>query len=150
MIFLHIILGLVLGKLFGDYTFFILGSLFPDIDHIYVILKNKLFSIKKLILTVRYEEKYGLNYKTPLVHSFFGLILSTGIVYFLFGTSASRNFGLAYFFHFLLDWPDIDIKYYLFPLKIKFKGFLPIWSRFEQIVTCFAILLLVILFIIFW
>lgn len=37
MIFLHFLLGLLLGKLFGHTLLFVVASLLPDIDHLYVI-----------------------------------------------------------------------------------------------------------------
>jgi len=55
--------------------------------------------------------------------------------------------GIAYLIHLLIDWIDIDEKFYLYPFKIKFNGFLPIWSRFEKIVTIILILVLVILYL---
>jgi len=44
MIFIHLLIGMILGKIFGNYLFFILGSVIPDIDHIYIIIKNRLWS----------------------------------------------------------------------------------------------------------
>ncbi len=141
MIFIHLILGIILGKLFGGYLFFVLGSILPDFDHLYIILKNKFFSIKKIINSIRFEKKFGVKYKTPLLHSISGLILFSIIIYF-FSKIGALYFAIAYFLHLLVDWMDIDEKYYLYPAKVKFKGFLPIWSKTEQILTIILLVLL--------
>ncbi len=141
MIFIHLLIGVSLGKFFGNYMFFILGSIIPDLDHVYIIVKNRLFNIKKIINTIKYEDKFKIRYKTPLFHSVLGLILFS-LIFYLF-TARFFYFSLAYLFHLLIDWADVDEKYFLYPLKIKFRGFLPVWSDFEKILT--IILLIVIL-----
>ena len=145
MIFVHLLLGAILGLTFGHSLLFILGSILPDIDHIYVMLKNQLWRPKKFIDSIRFEEEYKIRYKTPLIHSILGLIIFSLIVFLI-----NKNwifFSMAYFLHLLIDWLDIDKKYYLYPLKIEFKGFLPIWSRTEKILTGVLIVILVILLI---
>ena len=144
MIFIHLLLGIILGAIFGNYFFFILGSIFPDLDHPYIIIKNKLFSFKKIIKTIKYEKRFNLKYKTFLFHSLLGLVLFSSIVY-LFSKTGAIYFGIAYFLHLLIDWIDIDEKYFLYPLKIKFKGFLPIWSRFKKILTIILIIIAIII-----
>ncbi len=131
--------------IFENYFFFILGSILPDLDHVHIIIKNKLFSFKKIIKTIKYEKRFNIRYKTFLFHSVLGLILFSLIVY-LFSKTGAIYFGIAYLLHLLIDWSDIDEKYFLYPLKIKFKGFLPIWSKFEQVLTIIIILLILILY----
>jgi hypothetical protein len=48
---------------------------------------------------------------------------------------SARYFLFGYIFHLLIDWLDIDEKQFLYPLKTKFKGFLPIFSKTEMVVT---------------
>jgi hypothetical protein len=148
MIFLHLILGIILGNLTNNYLPFILGSIIPDIDHIYIILKHKLYK-KNFLDTFKNEEKYKIRYKTPLIHSILGLIILSSIFYFItLNQLSSIYFASAYFLHLLMDWPDKDIKYYLHPFKIKFSGFLPIWSKTEKILTIIGIIILILLFLI--
>jgi hypothetical protein len=146
MIFIHLVIGLILGKLTNSYLPFVLGSILPDVDHIYIILRHKLYKNKfrKLIDSIKNEEKYKIRYKTPLVHSILGLI-AFSIIFFIIINNLTHTiyFALAYFLHLLLDWLDKDIKYYLYPLKIKFKGYLDIWSKTERIATLILILILV-------
>ena len=126
--------------------FFLLGSILPDFDHLYIIIKNKFLSLNRIINSIKYEEKFNVKYKTPLFHSFIGLILFSIVIYF-FSNEGAIYFMVAYFLHLLIDWIDIDEKYYLYPLKIKFKGVLPIWSKFEQIITLVLLLVLVLLYL---
>ena len=142
MIFVHLLLGILLGKIFGNYLFFIIGSIFPDLDHLYVLLKNRI-PLNKLIDSIKFEEKYNLKYKTPLFHSLLGLIIFSGSL-FIFNQKGALIFAIAYLLHLLIDWLDVDEKYYLYPLKIKFKGFLSIWSKSEQILTILLLIALII------
>lgn len=144
MIFIHLLIGIILGKIFGSYLFFILGSIFPDLDHMYVIIKNKFFSINKIINSIRYENKFNIKYKTPLFHSLLGLIIFSSII-LIFATNGALFFAIAYLLHLLVDWLDIDEKYYFYPLKTKFSGFLPIWSKFEKVLIVILILIALIL-----
>lgn len=144
MIFAHLLVGIILGITFKSYFFFILGSVFADLDHIGVIAKNKLWGLKNIIESVRFEKKFGIRYKTPFFHSLFGLVLFSLIIS-LFNQKGGIQFGAAYLTHLIIDGIDIDEKYFLYPLKIKFRGFLPIWSKSEQVVTSALILVVIIL-----
>jgi len=146
MILIHVLIGIILGKIYGHYLFFILGSIFPDIDHIYIIITNKIYNLKKLVRTIKYEKEFGLKYKTAFFHSILGLILFSLIIY-IFSKKGVIYFSAAYFCHLLIDWLDIDEKYYLYPFKIKFKGVLPIWSKLEKILTLILLLIALILFL---
>lgn len=95
---------------------------------------------------MKYEKKYKLEYKTPFMHSLLVLLVFTAIAYlFNFG---AIEFGIAYLLHLLIDWLDIDIKYYLYPSRIKFKGFLPIWSDFEKNITLILFFIVILVFLI--
>src|SRR3989338_8241974 len=151
MIFLHLLLGLLLCKFFGHTSLFIFASIIPDIDHVWVILKNRLFTKKKLFDALAHEERYHIRFKTPLMHSLLGLVLCSAF-FFLFVKDASLLliFLLMYLSHLLLDWPDIDKKQYLYPCsKKEFSGFLPIWSSIEKRITLIASLLLLFLYFLF-
>ncbi|MEK6889173.1 MAG: metal-dependent hydrolase [Nanoarchaeota archaeon] len=146
MIFLHLIIGLILGKLTNQQLLFVIASILPDIDHIYILIKYKLFTKNKIIDALKNEKKYKIRFKTPLIHSILGLLICTLIYYLTFNTN-TIYFASAYFIHLLLDWPDIDKKQFLYPLKYEFSGFLPIWSKTEKIITVISIIILVILFL---
>lgn len=134
MVLVHPIVGVLLGNYFGHFWYFTIGSVFPDIDHLFVIASQKVFSFKDIINSLRFEKKYNLSYKTKYIHSLFGaLIVSTPIA--MLDVKGGLSFFVGYVIHLLLDWTDIDEKYYLYPLKKKFSGFLPIFSMTEIIFT---------------
>lgn len=148
MIFLHLLLGLILGKLFGHTLLFVIASMLPDIDHLYIIIKHKLFPLKRTIQVLKKEEEHNIRFKTPLMHSLLGLLLCSGLFFIsIQNVQLTLFFSLAYCSHLLLDWPDIDKKQYLYPLKREFSGFLPIWSKTEQILTILASLIIIFLYL---
>src|SRR4030042_5618323 len=143
MILAHAIIGLMPIENNHFSWFWFLGSVIPDADHIFIILRNRFFTPRKIIDSVRFEEKYNVRYKTKYFHSLLGAIaISVPLV--LVSSKGAAYFFLAYILHLLIDWLDIDEKQYLYPLKIKFKGFLPIFSKTEMIIT---IILAIFLFV---
>ena len=147
MIFLHLLLGLICGGLFGNSLFFVFASMLPDIDHFYLIVKHKLFPIKKAIKVLKKEEEHGIHFKTPLMHSLLGLAICSSLFFII--TSSKQYtilFSLMYGSHLLLDWPDIDKKRYLYPMKKEFRGFLPIWSKTEKFITSIALITVIIIY----
>jgi hypothetical protein len=144
MILAHIIVGITGGAYVGDPNYIFVGSVFPDVDHLYVIVKNKMYPPKKLIHSLRYEGKHGLKYKTPLLHSIFGATICSAPIA-LWNPLGATHFFLAYIGHLGLDWVDHDEKQYLYPLKKKFRGFLPIFSKAEIAFTLALLVLMVVI-----
>lgn len=134
MILAHTIVGLMPVEEAKFSWYWFVGSVIPDIDHLFVLYENKIFSWRKLIDSMKFEDKYNINYKTKYVHSIFGATVSSFFVY-LINPKGALYFFIAYIIHLLLDWPDRDEKQYLYPLKKKFRGFLPIFSMPEIIFT---------------
>ncbi|OGI68425.1 hypothetical protein A2738_00885 [Candidatus Nomurabacteria bacterium RIFCSPHIGHO2_01_FULL_42_15] len=128
--------------------YWLAGSIIPDIDHIFVLCKYKLFSWKKLVDAEKFEDKYNIHFKTKYGHSILGATISTLPLLFI-NPHGALLFFLAYLLHLLLDWLDIDEKQYLFPFsKKKFRGFLPIFSILERIFTAVLFLILIYLYLI--
>ena len=114
--------------------FWFLGSVIADIDHLFVLYSHKIFSWDKLIDAIKFEDKYGIHFKTKYMHSIFGAIVTTIPAFFISKEGALYYF-VAYIIHLVLDWPDIDEKQYFYPFKKKIRGFLPIFSKPEIIFT---------------
>ncbi|MBU1349779.1 MAG: metal-dependent hydrolase [Patescibacteria group bacterium] len=145
MILAHYIIGVTLGNYFGNFWFIFLGSVLPDIDHLYIIFKHKIFSWREIINSIRFENKYKISYKTKYVHSLFGaIVISSPIMFFNF--TVGLYFFVGYIIHLLIDWADIDKKQYLYPFKKTFQGILPISSKTEIIITIFLIFLMILSF----
>ncbi|HEX8974636.1 MAG TPA: metal-dependent hydrolase [Patescibacteria group bacterium] len=131
MILAHALVGIIGGTYANDLPYVFVGSVLPDIDHLYIIARHKMYPPKKLIHSLRFEGRYGnLKYKTKYVHSVFGALLFSAPI-MLWNPLGAKHFFFAYLGHLLLDWVDHDEKEYLFPLKKKFRGFLPIFSKLE-------------------
>lgn len=145
MILAHYIIGVTLGNYFGNFWFIFLGSVLPDIDHLYIIFKHKIFLWREIINSIRFENKYKISYKTKYVHSLFGaIIVSVPIMFFNF--TGGLYFFVGYIVHLILDWVDIDNKQYLYPFKKTFQGVLPVSSKTEIIITIFLIFLMILSF----
>jgi hypothetical protein len=142
MIIVHAVIGAAAGNYFGNFWYFFAGSIFPDVDHIYVLLRNKIFTTRKIIDSIRFEEKYSLRFKTKFFHSLLGAIVFS-LPILLINKNGAIIFFISYLFHLFLDWFDYDEKYYLYPSNIKFRGVLPIFSKQEIFITLIFIFLLI-------
>lgn len=134
MLLAHIVIGSFPIQNNSFSWFWFLGSVIPDADHIMVIAKNRFFTLRKIVDSIRFEHRYGVQYKTKYFHSLLGAVVICVPLLFVSSTGAIYFF-LGYFVHLLVDWLDVDEKQFLYPLKIKFRGFLPIFSKTEMIVT---------------
>ena len=146
MILAHPIIGITLGNYFGHFWFIVLGSVLPDVDHLIIIIKNRIFSRDKIIDSLRFEEKYKISYKTKYIHSIFGAVIIS-IPFAVIDFKGGLYFFGAYLIHLFLDWFDIDEKQYFYPFKKKLKGFLPIFSKTEIVLTLFLFTLMILSFV---
>lgn len=139
MIIAHAVVGLLPINDNSFSWFWFWGSVAPDIDHLFVLAKHNIFRWRKIADSMRHEKKYHIHYRTKLFHSILGAVIMSAPLAFISVVGALYFFS-AYLVHLLLDWPDIGEKHYLYPLKIKFKGFLPVFSWTEKIFTAFLFL----------
>ncbi|MFC1769086.1 metal-dependent hydrolase [Nanoarchaeota archaeon] len=145
MFFTHIILPLILWKLFGNFWFLMVGSMIVDIDHLFLLIKNKHFNLREAVDVLKNEEKYGEHYRSPYLHSFFGLIVTSLLVWLFFSPTGAVYWAIGYLTHLIIDLFDKDVQYLLFPLKIEFKGTLPIPSYVEFTIAGFFLTILIII-----
>ncbi|MEK7107403.1 MAG: metal-dependent hydrolase [Patescibacteria group bacterium] len=134
MLLAHSIVGIMPVSNSEFSWFWFIGSVIADIDHLFVLYAHKIFSWDKFIDAVKYEDKYGIHFKTKYMHSIFGAVVTSIPLFFISAEGALYYFA-AYLIHLVLDWPDIDEKQYFFPFKKKVRGFLPIFSRIEIVFT---------------
>jgi hypothetical protein len=140
MILAHAIIGVLPIEEKHFSLFWFLGSVLPDMDHLFIMVKNKIFTWRKIIDSIANEEKYKIKYKTKYLHSILGgVVISLPVS--LISFSGGIYFLLGYLIHLALDFPDKDEKEYFYPLKTKIKGWLPIFSKVE---ISFTILLLIV------
>lgn len=124
----HLVLGLIIGKITGNYQAAISGSLLIDLDHFIPILKDKAkFSFKKFWKKTKDYKDDSRTY----FHSFFAWLFFS-IIICLINYEFGLVFSLAYLGHFLLDALDNSSFYPLYPFKkINISGFMPYYSREE-------------------
>ncbi len=142
MTIVHPLIGLILGKQFGYTAAFVIGSIFPDIDYLFVLIKNKHFKIREAFWMMKNEDAAGERYKTPYTHSLLAWLIFSGAVA-LYDWPTGLAFGAAYALHLLLDIIDTDEKQLFYPFKKTIRGFLPVFSKYEII---FVIILVAIYF----
>ncbi len=124
----HLALGLIIGKVTGDYQAAVLGSLIIDIDHLIPNFQQK----NKFILKDFWKKtKDSRDSSRSYFHSFFAWIIFS-IIVCLIDYKFGLVFSLAYLGHFLLDALDDSSFYPIFPIKkFDIRGFIPYYSKEE-------------------
>lgn len=138
----HLALGLIIGKITGDYQASIIGSLLIDIDHLIPSLQKKnRVSLKEFWEKTKDSKDSSRSY----FHSIFAWIFFS-IIVCLIDYRFGLVFSLAYLGHFLLDALDDSPFYPFFPIKrFDIRGFIPYYSKKELV---FSLVLFIIFFII--
>jgi len=138
----HLAMGLIIGKVTGDYPTAVISSVAIDIDHLIPFAKQKIiFNFKKMLKAAKTPHDSSRSY----LHSFFAFGLLTGVIC-LINLPVGLVFGLGYLGHFLLDALDKDDLYPFFPIKrFNIHGFIGYYSKAELI---FTVLLFLFYFII--
>lgn len=124
----HLALGLIIGKITGNYQAAILGSLLLDLDHLVPVFKDRAkFSFKKFWKKTKDYKDNSRNY----FHSVFAWLFFS-IIICLIDYEFALVFSLAYLGHFLLDALDNSPFYPFYPFKkVNIYGFIPYYSREE-------------------
>lgn len=135
----HLALGLIIGKVTGNYSASLLGSLIIDVDHLIPIIEKKLpLSIKKIWQENKKSEISAYNSRSYF-HSIFSWLFFSVLIS-LINVRFGLIFSIAYLGHLVLDAID-DSEFYLFyPIKnLNIKGFIPYYSRRELIFSLFLL-----------
>ena len=137
----HLMAGLVLGKITGNYSLSLAGAVLVDADHIFSYTKAKiLFRPKELWRTLTDKnDPYGDQ--RYFLHNFFVFILITGTSAFI-NLQTGLIVGLAYLSHLILDALD-DADYFpFFPnKKINLRGPIGYFSKSEFVFALFLLLI---------
>ena len=141
--FAHLLAGLIIGKLFGNYVIALIGALFLDLDHLIPYIKHKIiFKPKKLWKTIT-NSKDNYGNQRNFLHSFiFWAIIS--LIVLVFSLDAGIIFSLAYLSHLVLDLIDGSDFYPLYPFKWNVKGPIKYFS-FGEVVINLALLIIFLL-----
>ncbi|MDO8522157.1 MAG: metal-dependent hydrolase [bacterium] len=114
----HILAGLVIGKLTGDYTAALTGSLFMDLDHLISYHQNGILFKPRAILHESLTEKDPWGSQKNIFHSVQAWAIISLLVVAL-NLHFGLIFSLAYFVHLSLDALNGDV-YPFYPYK-KFQ-----------------------------
>lgn len=139
----HLAAGLIVGKLTGEYSASLVGAFIPDMDHLYLFYKSKiLFNPKSMFLVLR--NKFPLEGDARMIphNIIFWFLVSFVSVIFDFKTGIA--FSISYLFHIILDALNDEDFYPFFPnKKIKVKGLIEYYSKYEFIFTIFLFTLFI-------
>lgn len=142
----HLLAGIIIGKITGNFPTAIAGSLIMDLDHIISYFHHGiLFKPRQLFKILRSETDPWGDQRNFLHNIFIWVIVSVLLL------TINFNFGLifsvAYFFHLVFDALDSADLYPFFPFKkITIKGFIKYSSRQEIIFDVCLVFILIILF----
>lgn len=144
----HLLAGLIIGKLTGNYTAAIAGSLLIDLDHIVSFYRHGiLFKLKKLIKEIS-DEKDPWKDQRNYLHNIF-VWAAISVILCLINFNFGIIFSICYAVHFVFDALNTVNFYPFYPSK-KFpvKGFIKYGTRRELIFDLFLIIVLVLVFLI--
>lgn len=140
----HLAVGLVIGKLTGDYTFALLGTIGPDVDHVYSYAKHGFFSSFKKFIKIATSEEDPYDDQRNYLHNIFIVTLICLLV-FIFSYQIAGAFLFGYLSHLLMDAFDRADYFPLFPnRKINLRGPIGYFSKYDIFIS----ILLLIVFII--
>jgi len=140
----HLALGLLIGKISGNYQISLLVSLAPDIDHLISYTKHGvLFHPKKFWKTVTDVNDPWEDQRSFLHNLIVWFVLS--LIAIFLNKTIGIIFASAYLGHLLLDALDNSDYYPFYPNKFRIKGPIVYASRSEFVL--FVALLLTFFFI---
>ena len=144
----HVLAGLIIGKITGDFPTALAGSLAIDLDHAISYFRHGILFKPRKLLKATFNEADPWGDQRNFFHSIFSWV-AVSILLLMFNYKIGLVFSIAYFFHLVLDALDGADFYPFFPLKkILIKGFVKYYSRQEIIFDICLILIFIALFII--
>jgi membrane-bound metal-dependent hydrolase YbcI (DUF457 family) len=144
----HVLAGLIIGKITGDFPTALAGSLVMDLDHTISYFRHGILFKPRQLFKAIHDEADPWGDQRNFLHSIFSWVVISILL-----VTINFNFGLvfsiAYFFHLVLDALDSADFYPFFPFrKFVIKGFVKYFSKQEIIFDVCLVLVLITLFII--
>jgi membrane-bound metal-dependent hydrolase YbcI (DUF457 family) len=141
----HTLVGLIIGKLTGDYSTALIGSLAMDLDHAVSHYRHGLFSKPRKWLQTMLNQKDSWGDQRSFLHSIFSWVIIS-LILLAINFHIGLVFSIAYFFHLILDLLDQSDFWPFFPFKkLVVKGPVGYFSKQEII---FDIMLIVVFFLV--
>ena len=127
----HILAGLIIGKITGDFPTAMAGSLLVDMDHIVSYYKNGILFQPREILRASVTEADPWGDQRNFLHSIFSWV-AISVFLLMINRELGVVFSIAYFFHLVCDALDGADFYPFFPFRrFAIKGFINYYSKHE-------------------
>lgn len=141
----HIIAGLIIGKLTGNYPLAIASSTLIDVDHLQSYIKSGVILKPKLFWKTITDQADPYGDQRGYLHNL-AIFFFTSAILFIAFSYAILPLILGWFGHLLLDMLDNSDYWPFYPKKwLNLKGPI-IYASFQEVI--FAIFLIVIYFLI--
>jgi len=127
----HIIGGLLIGKITGNYVPALIGATLIDLDHLVVYVKHGILLKPRKLLNIILDKEDPFGYQRNFLHSIFTFVPMCLILFFI-----NFDFAFSFFFgyvcHLLFDALDNADFYPFFPSKkINLHGPIKYFSKQE-------------------
>ena len=128
----HLALGLIIGKVTGQYEVAIATSLLIDCDHFVSLHKHGVLKSWKLFWETSTNEKDPWGDQRGVLHTFLSVFIVGIVSYLLFSFSLFSALMLSHFGHIFLDLFSRSNSFPFRPFSsIRIKGLIPYYSRYE-------------------
>jgi membrane-bound metal-dependent hydrolase YbcI (DUF457 family) len=144
----HVLAGLIIGKITGDFPTALVGSLIIDLDHTISYIRHGIVFKPRRLLTLIFDKTDPWGDQRNFLHNIFSWLIISSII-FIINFKVGLVLFIAYFFHLVFDALDTVDYYPFFPSrKVAIKGFVHYRSQQEIIFDACLVLIFVALFII--
>ena len=125
----HVLAGLIIGKITGDFPTALAGSLVMDLDHTISYFRHGILFKPRQLFKAIHDEADPWGDQRNFLHSIFSLV-AISILLLTIDFNFGLVFSIAYFFHLVFDALDGADFYPFSPFK-KFliKGFVKYFSK---------------------
>ncbi|MFH0969071.1 MAG: metal-dependent hydrolase [Patescibacteria group bacterium] len=144
----HVLAGLIIGKITGDFPAALAGSLVMDLDHTISYFRHDILFKPCQLFKAISDEADPWGDQRNFLHSIFSWV-AISILLLTINFNLGLVFSIAYFFHLVFDALDGADFYPFFPFrKFVIKGFVKYYSKQEIIFDVFLILVFATLFVV--
>lgn len=144
----HVLAGLIIGKLTGDFPTALAGSLAVDVDHVISYIRHGILLKPRRLLQTIFHEADPWGDQRNVLHSVFSWFVIS-LLFFIVHSTFGSIFSIAYMIHLVLDAVDSADFYPFFPFKkFSIKGPIPYYSKQEVVFNICLLLVFLVLFII--
>ncbi len=128
----HLALGLIIGKVTGNYTLAVSTSVLLDVDHFLSLYKHGALKSWKKFWKVDTNPEDPWGDERGVLHTLLSVFVVTSLCLFLFNPIIALTWFLAHFGHIFLDYISDSDSWVFRPFSnFKTRGFVPYYSKYE-------------------